>query len=65
MFGSIFRPVGGWGCYNLVPEHGYNTKPGWAMLVEFEARVLERIVVEVDKILVQIQGFNVEHGWDG
>jgi hypothetical protein len=34
----------------MVSEHGYNTEPGWAMLVEVEERVLERIVVKVDKI---------------
>jgi hypothetical protein len=28
----------------------FNTEPGWAMLVENEAKFLERIVVEVDKI---------------
>jgi hypothetical protein len=31
----------------------FNTEPGWAMLVEIEAKVSERIVVEVDKIQVQ------------
>jgi hypothetical protein len=28
----------------------FNTEPGWAMLVENEAKISERIVVEVDKI---------------
>jgi hypothetical protein len=49
----------------MVSEHSYNTEPGWAMLVEVEARVLERIVVEVDKIRVLTQGFNAEPGWAG
>ena len=44
-------------------SHGYNTEPGWVMLVEFEARVSERIVVEVDKIRVLTKGSNVEPGW--
>jgi hypothetical protein len=44
-------------------SHGYNTEPRWAMLVEVEARNLERIVVEVDKIRVLTQGFNIEPGW--
>jgi hypothetical protein len=43
----------------------FNTKPGWAMLVEIEEKFSERIVVEVDKIQVQSQGFNPEPGWDG
>jgi hypothetical protein len=50
---------------NMVSEHGYNTEPGWAMLVEVEARVSERIVVEVDKIRVLTHGFNAEPGWAG
>jgi hypothetical protein len=54
---ALPEPVGGWGCYNMVSEHGYNTEPGWAMLVENEAKVSERIVVEVDKIRVQTHGF--------
>jgi hypothetical protein len=43
----------------------FNTEPGWAMLVEIEEKVSERIVVEVDKIRVQSQGFNTEPGWAG
>jgi hypothetical protein len=35
---------------NWYQIHGYNTEPGWAMLVEVEEIFLERIVVEVDKI---------------
>jgi hypothetical protein len=31
-------------------SQGFNTEPGWAMLVEVEAKVSERIVVKVDKI---------------
>jgi hypothetical protein len=38
----------GWGCYKLLSEPGYNIDPGWAMLVEVEEKVSERIVVEVD-----------------
>jgi hypothetical protein len=60
---AFARPVGGQGCYNLVSEPGYNTEPGWAMLVEVEARVSERIVVKVDKIRVLSQGFNAEPEW--
>jgi hypothetical protein len=59
------RPVGGWGCYKLVSEHGFNTEPGWAMLVEIEARVLEGVVVEMDKTQVLTHGFNTEPGWAG
>ena len=47
----------------MVSEHGYNIEPGWAMLVEIEAKVSERIVVEVDKIQVQSQGFNAKPEW--
>jgi hypothetical protein len=54
---GIAQAVGGWGCYKLVSEHGFNTEPGWAMLVEVEAKVSKRIVVEMDKIQVQSQGF--------
>jgi hypothetical protein len=54
---ALPRPVDGWGCYKLVSEHGYNTEPGWTMLVEVEAKFSERIVIEVDKIQVQSQGF--------
>jgi hypothetical protein len=46
-------------------SQGFNTEPGWAMLVEVEAKYSERIVVEVDKIRVQSQGFNAEPGWVG
>ena len=49
----------------MVSEHGYNIEPGWAMLVEFEARVLEGVVVEMEKTDVLTQGFNVEPGWAG
>jgi hypothetical protein len=41
----------------MVSEHGYNTEPRWAMLVVVEEKVSKRIVVEVDKIRVQSQGF--------
>ena len=44
-------------------SHGFDTEPGWAMLVDVEARVSERIVVEVDKIRILTQGFNIEPGW--
>jgi hypothetical protein len=43
----------------------FNTEPGWAMLVEIEAKFLERIVVEVDKIQSQGQGSSTEPGWAG
>ena len=33
----------------MVSEHGSNSESGWAMLVEVEARVLEGVVVEMDK----------------
>ena len=33
--------VEGWGCYKLVSEHGFNTEPGWAMLVVVEEKFLE------------------------
>ena len=49
----------------MVSEHGYNTESGWAMLVEVEEKVLERVVVEVDKIRVLTHGFNAEPGWVG
>jgi hypothetical protein len=49
----------------MVSEHGYNTEPGWAMLVEVEARVSEGVVVEMDKTQVLTQGFNTEPGWAG
>jgi len=54
---GISRSLEGRGCYNMVLKHGYNVEPGWAMLVVVEAKVSERIVIEVDKILVQSQGF--------
>jgi hypothetical protein len=65
LHGSITRSLEGRGCYNMVSEHGYNTEPGWAMLVEVEARVSEGVVVEMDKTQVLTQGFNVEPGWAG
>jgi hypothetical protein len=40
----------------------FNAEPGWAMLVEIEEKVSKIIVVEVDKIRVQSQGFNAEPG---
>jgi hypothetical protein len=49
----------------MVSEHGYKTEPGWVMLVEFEARFLEGVVVEMEKNQVLIPGFNVEPGWAG
>jgi hypothetical protein len=49
----------------MVSEHGYNTEPGWAMLVEVEERVSKRVFVEMDKTQVLTQGFNVEPGWAG
>ena len=42
----------------------FNTESGWTMLVENEEKVSEKIVVEVDKIRVQSQGFNTEPEWD-
>jgi hypothetical protein len=36
----------------MVSEHGYNTKPRWAKLVEVEARVSEGVVVKMDKTQV-------------
>jgi hypothetical protein len=42
----------GRGCYKMVSEHGYNTEPGWAMLMVVEARVSEGVVVEMDKTQV-------------
>ena len=62
---GIAHPVGGWGCYKLVSEHGFNTEPGWAMLVEIKTRVSERVVVKMDKTQVLNQGFNMEPRWDG
>jgi hypothetical protein len=44
-------------------SHGFDTEPGWAMLVEVEARLRKRIVVEMDKIQVQSHGFHTEPGW--
>jgi hypothetical protein len=38
-------------------SHGFNTEPGWAMLVEVEAKFWKRIVVEMDKIQVQSPWF--------
>jgi hypothetical protein len=35
------------------------------MLVEIEAKFLETIIVEVDKIQVQSQGFNAKPKWVG
>jgi hypothetical protein len=49
----------------MVSEHGYNTEPRWAILVEVEARVSEGFVVEMDKTQVLTQGFNAEPGWAG
>jgi hypothetical protein len=49
----------------MLSEQGYNTKLGWAMLVELEARFLEGIVVKMDKTHVLTQGFDVEPGWVG
>ena len=47
-------------CYKLVLEHGYNTEPEWAMLVEIEARVSEGVFVEMDKTQVLTHGFNTK-----
>jgi len=42
---------------NWYKRHGFNTKLGWAMLVEVEAKVQKRIVVEMFKIQVQSPWF--------
>ena len=47
----------------MVSKNGYNTEPGWAMLVEIEVRVLEGVFVEMDKTQVLTHGFNTEPGW--
>jgi hypothetical protein len=65
MHGSITQSMEGQGCYNVVSDHGFNTKPGWAMLVEVEARFSEGVVVEMDKTQVLTQGFNTEPEWVG
>jgi hypothetical protein len=41
-------------------SHGFNTEPGWAMKVEVEEKVSEKIVVEMDKIEVQSPVFDTE-----
>jgi hypothetical protein len=28
---SLKKYLGGWVCYKVVSEHGYNTRPGWAI----------------------------------
>jgi hypothetical protein len=33
----------------MVSKHGDNNEPRWAMLVEFEERVLEGVVFEMEK----------------
>jgi hypothetical protein len=38
---DIARPFDGWGHYKWYQIQGFNTEPGWAMLVEVEAKVLE------------------------
>jgi hypothetical protein len=62
---ALPRPVDGWGCYKLVSEHGYNTEPGWAMLVEVEAKVSKELLSKWTKFKFRAQGFNTEPGWVG
>jgi hypothetical protein len=42
---------------NWYQIHGFNTELGWDMLVEVEENVSEKMVVEIDKIQVQIPWF--------
>jgi hypothetical protein len=42
---------------NWYQRHGFNTDPGWTMLVEVEAKVQKISVVQMDKIQVQSPWF--------
>jgi hypothetical protein len=41
---ALPRPVGGWDVTNWYQSHGFNTEPGWAMLVVVEEKVSKELL---------------------
>jgi hypothetical protein len=46
-----------------IRSQGFNTEPGWAMLVEIEARVSEKNCCQDGQNSSSEQGFDIEPGW--
>jgi hypothetical protein len=61
---GLTRPVVAGDVTNWYQSHGFNTEPGWAMLVEVEAKIFRKeLLSKWTKFKFRAHGFYMEPGW--